>query len=252
MLRHLNELTRCSIHARDGDIGHCSDFLVDDASWALRYLVVKTTQWLPGRPIVLPPVFLDEPDWDAKRLPVRLTKQQVADGPPLDEHAPVSRQYEIAYHEFYTLPFYWIAESRLETFPDAQGVIHPVPDEPTSASIMVEGDAEEGHLRSGQEMCGYRVFSKNNEVGQVDDFLLDDETWTLRYLIVDTGTWLPGRKVLLSTQWLSSIRWSDRAVHMRLDNDLIKHSPIFNPGHRLTRDDERLLHDHYQQPYYWG
>lgn len=252
MLKQLSDYFGLSIHARDGDLGPCTDLLVDDVSWAVRYLVVKTARWLPGRTIVLPPVFFEEPDWEAKRVSVRLSKEQVEKGPPLDEHAPVSRQYEISYHEFYTLPFYWIAESRLESSPDARGVIHPVPDESREEFTAAEELAEEAHLRSVREMIGYRVLSGHDEVGHVEDFIVDDEGWSLRYLLADTGSWLPGRKVPLSTQWISTVRWTDRTVHIPLKVDLIKHSPVFDLAEGLTRSDETLLHDHYQRRYYWS
>lgn len=251
MLRLLSELIDYSIHATDGDLGHCSDFLVDDEAWTIRYLVVKTTRWLPGRKIVLPPVFLDEPDWDAQRFPARLTKQQIEDGPPLDEHAPLSRQYEVTYHEHYALPFYWLGESRLETYPDAHGVLHPVPDEPVTELAALASD-EKGHLRSTREMTGYRVFAARGEVGHVADFVLDDQaSWVLRYLVVDTGAWLPGRKVLLSTQWITSVRWTDRVIHIDAEIESIAHSPVYDPSQGLTRSYEMLLHDHYRQRYYW-
>lgn len=251
MLRPLRDIIDFSIHATDGDLGHCTDVLVDDESWLVRYLVVKTGRWLPGRRVVVPPVFLDQPDWDGHRLPVRLTKKQIEDGPPLDEHAPLSRQYEVTYHEHYALPFYWLAESRLETYPDAQGVLHPVPDEP-AAELAAAANEEQGHLRSAREMVGYRVFTADGEVGHIEDFSLDEEAWALRYLVVDTGAWLPGRKVLLSTRWVSSVRWTDRAVHLTLlGTETIKHSPLYDPSQGITRGYEQLLHDHYQQSYYW-
>lgn len=256
MLRPLNDIFGFTIHGTDGDLGHCSDVLVDDETWSVRYLVVNTSRWLPGRKIVLAPVFLDEPDWEAKRLPVRLTKQQIEDSPALDEHAPLSRQFEVNYHEHFTLPFYWIAESRLETAPDAHGVIHPVPDEPSDGELDVIEGEEEGHLRSARELTGYRVFSDSEavgrgEIGHVEDFVVDDAAWFLRYLAVDTSAWLPGRKVLLSTRWLSAIRWIDRAVHVSLDINAIRHSPIYDPSQDITRPYESLLHAHYRQPFYW-
>lgn len=256
MLRPLNDYLGFTIHATDGDLGHCSDVLVDDESWTIRYLVVSTTRWLPGRKIVLAPVFLDEPDQERKRFLVRLTRQQIEESPPLDEHAPLSRQYEINYHEHFTLPFYWIGENRLESSPDAQGVIHPVPDEPSVSELNVISGDEQGHLRSAREITGYRVFSDNGtvsrlEIGHVEDFVIDDEAWQMRYLIVDTGAWLPGRKILLSTRWLSSIRWIDRAVHARVKIDAIQHSPIYDSSQGVTRTYESILHDYYRQPYYW-
>jgi hypothetical protein len=199
MLRSVNALIGYSLHASDGDIGHCDDLLFDDRDWVVRYLVASTARWLVGRKIIIPPVFLEEPDWANRHFPVRLTRQQIEEGPLLDEHAPVSRQYETSYYRYFALPIYWTGDELWEAYPDPQGVLHPVPDhtelcEEERQDLEPTG-AEEGNLRSCHEVHGYHIATPDNAIGHVEDFLLDDESWTLRYLVVDTRNWLPGRKV---------------------------------------------------------
>jgi len=107
MLRLIGEITGYVLAAEDGEIGRCKDFLFDDTQWAVRYMVADTRKWLPGRKVLISPISLGEPDWDTRRFPVKLTKEQVKNSPPLDEEAPVSRQYEIHWFDYYGWPYYW-------------------------------------------------------------------------------------------------------------------------------------------------
>ncbi len=247
MLRSINAITTYTIHATDGDIGRCHDFLFDDDSWVVRYLVAKTAKWLPGRNVIVSPVFLEEPDWAGRRVLVRLTRQQIEESPPLEEHAPVSMQYEISYHQYYALPFYWIGQDLWGAYPDPSGVIYPVSDQPAAEEIV----AGEGHLRSTNEVSGYHVSATDGAVGHIDDFLVDDNSWALRYIVVDTRDWLPGRKVLVSPQWLEAVHWIDERVHVDLTGEAIRNSPEFDPAEPVDRRYETALYDYYGRPYYW-
>ncbi|MGA9572974.1 MAG: PRC-barrel domain-containing protein, partial [Lysobacterales bacterium] len=121
MLRSINEITGYTLLAQDGEIGRCQDFLFDDRNWVVRYMVAKTAKWLPGRKVIISPVFLDKPDWSNRQFPILLSQEQIRRSPPLEEHAPVSRQYEINYHRYYSLPFYWLGRELWGTFPDPSG-----------------------------------------------------------------------------------------------------------------------------------
>ncbi|MDT8387539.1 MAG: PRC-barrel domain-containing protein [Thiogranum sp.] len=248
MLRGINELTGYALHATDGDIGSCDDFLFDDRSWVVRYMVARTAKWLPGRKVIISPVLLDQPDWQTRHFPVRLTRQQIEECPPLEEHAPVSRQYEIGYHQYYAMPFYWVGQELWGAYPDPAGVVHPVAKPDPEA---LETEPEEGHLRSIEEVTGYRIHARDGEFGHVEDFLLDDESWALRYLVIDTRNWLPGRKVLMAPQWLESVDWVHEQVHVDLTVERIKNSPGFDPSQLVDRHHEIALYDYYGQPPYW-
>ncbi len=249
MLKKINEITGYTLLAQEGEIGRCHDFLFDDRTWVIRYMVVKTAKWLPARKVIVSPVFLDEPDWANKRLAVRLTRQEIEGSPSLDEHAPVSRQYEINYHQHYALPFYWVGHDLWGTYPDPYGVIHPVSDQ---ALLEVEtSQVEENHLRSTEEVIGYHIAATDGGVGHVEDFLIDDNSWALRYLVVDTKNWLPGHKVLLSPQWIESIDWVNKTVRVDLNTETIKSCPEFDPSQPVNRRYEVVLYDYYGRPYEW-
>jgi hypothetical protein len=110
-----------------------------------------------------------------------------------------------------------------------------------------EGDP---HLRSTREVKGYRIHTSDGEIGHVDDFLMDDETWSIRYLVVDTGGWLPGKQVLIAPLWATAVSWDEQAVTVDLTRDQIKRAPEYDPR-RLGRDEEQLLHRHYSRKGYW-
>lgn len=107
MLRSLKEINNYLLKAEDGEIGRCRDFLFDDRSWTIRYMVADTGDWRKERKVLVSPISLGEPDWGSKLFPVKLTKKRIEEAPALDEHAPVSRQYETSLAQYYSWPYYW-------------------------------------------------------------------------------------------------------------------------------------------------
>ena len=87
----------------------------------------------------------------------------------------------------------------------------------------------------------------DGEIGHVEDFIIDDETWAIRYLIVDTHNWWPGKKVLVSPQWIERVSWGERKVFVNLSREAIKQSPEYTDESLLTRDYEIGLHRHYNR-----
>jgi hypothetical protein len=248
MLRNLSELRRYVIEARDGEIGRCHDFLFDDRYWAIRYMVADTRKWLPGRKVLISPISLESPDWQGKRFPVKLTREQVKGSPPLEEDQPVSRQYEGRFFDYYNWPYYWIGPYPWGT--------HVAPLE-LYAEKLKQGARDEvmehhdSHLRSMKEVKGYHIQAIDGEIGHVEDFLADEKAWTIRYLVVDTRNWLPGRKVLIASDWLDSVSWSHRTVSVVLNREQIKDSPEYNPSVAVERSYERLVYNYYGIPPYW-
>jgi hypothetical protein len=105
-------------------------------------------------------------------------------------------------------------------------------------------------LMSTKEILGYTILATDGEIGQVLDFLVDDG-FKLRYLVIDTGKWLPGKKVALSTAWISSVDPRKQVVVMNIERKRIEEGPEYSEEHVLDRDYETLLHAHYQYPPYW-
>ena len=216
MIHSLEQLKNLVLSAEDGDIGRSQDFLVDDRAWVVRYMVADTGQWLPKRKVLVFSELLGAPDWDTSRIPLQMPKAQLEKAPGLDADAPVSRQYEIEYFSFFGQPFYW-NDSALGTrgrpAPAARG------NDPSVESVT------KGHLRSTTEISGYRVLATDGEVGTVKDFLVDEEGWMVRSLVIDMGGAGSGRKIRLSPAWLGDVEWGlgTVVVHMTRDQ-LLKSS----------------------------
>ncbi len=247
MLRNASAVSNYVLLARDGEIGRCKDFLFDDKKWAIRYMVADTGKWLPGRKVLISPMMLGEPDWATRRFQVELTRQQVENSPPLEIDAPVSRQYEILYSQFFGTASYWDGKNLWGS--------HPSPAllraEQDKLATDFEGP-EENNLRSIKEVTGYHIQASDDEIGHVEDFIVDDEAWSLRYIVVDTRNWLPGRKVLVSPQWAETVDWAQEKLWVDLTTDSIKNSPEYDPLAPINREYERKLYDYYGRPVYWS
>lgn len=248
MLRSINELYNYVLQPEDGEIGRCKDFLFDDQLWTIRYMVADTGKWLPGRKVLVSPISLGEPNWPSQVFPIRLTKKQIEEAPGLDEDAPVSRQHEARWTRYYGWPHYWAGPGVWGTaeYPNA-----------LFTQKQLEETSEEGaddvdrHLRATKEVKGYHIDATDGEIGHVEDFIVDDETWTIRYVVVDTRNWLPGAKVLLSPVWVQSVSWPDRKVSVVVTTQEVKDSPKYDPSTPVNREYEVRLYDFYGRPKYW-
>ncbi len=245
MLRSAKSLSGYKIGTSDGPLGKVDGFLFHDDSWIIRYLVVDTGNWLPGRKVLISPVSLERPVTKAKMLPVNLTQEQVKNSPDIDMDKPISRQAEIELHKHYDWTPYWIGGGF------AAPVIEPSSEEKKQAAVAAK-EKVDILLRSTQEVIGYHIHATDGDIGHVEDFILEDESWTIRYLVVDTRNWLPGRSVLISPQWIEKISWSDSKVWIDLLKDQIKDSPRYDPAAPINREYETRLYDCYGRPKYWA
>jgi hypothetical protein len=219
MLQSVKQLENLVLSAEDGEIGRCKDFLIDDRAWVIRYMVVDTSQWLTGKKVLISPTSLGQPDREALNFPVYLSKEQVRTAPDLHSDAPVSRQYEIALHKFYGMPFYWDDSATSDQVID-----------PSSRLVgkIVSGEASE-YLRSVVELSGYQVVATDGECGFVEDFIFDDETWDVQYLIFCINNENSSRKHLLSPAWLGDINWGQGALNVHMTKEQLENNPEYDP-----------------------
>ncbi|MBE0473600.1 PRC-barrel domain-containing protein [Rhodoferax sp.] len=124
---------------------------------------------------------------------------------------------------------------------------------------IADGDADAGaererhcdddpHLRSCEAGVGYHIHATDGEVGHVEGFLIDDETWAIRYLVVNTSNWWLGHKVLIAPQWIGGVHWSDELVTVDLNREAVKAAPTYDPSTGLDRQRETSLYTHYGRP----
>ena len=248
MLVKASTLKGYKLQSRDGEIGKVKEFYFDDRHWAVRYLVADTGNWISGRQVLISPYALGAVNNEAQNITVDLTKQQIEDSPSLESDKPVSRQFEEAYYGYYGWPMYGV--------PHMWGPYpYIVGDGVGNGTLRKESNQDkkawDHHLRSTHDVTGHAIQATDGEVGHVEDFLIDNKTWAIRYLIVDTRNWWPGKKVLVSPHWIERVSWSEAKVFVNLRRETIKQGPEYTKESLITRDYETGLHRHYNRQGYW-
>ena len=248
MLRSTHDLEDCAIRATDGDLGRVKDFYFDDQHWAIRYFVVGTGTWLSGREVLISPISVGHPNWTDKVLPVSITKEQVENSPNIDTEKPVSRQHEISFLGYYGYPYYWGGGGLwgAGAYPNLL-ITGAVP--PPGVAPRQDDDP---HLRSGNAVMRYRVEATDGDIGHVHSLLVDERTWAIRYIVVDTSNWWFGHQVLIAPQWIHAVRWSDARVSIDLTRQAVKDAPPYDIAARLNREQEESIYQHYERPGYWA
>jgi uncharacterized protein YrrD len=245
MLNQVNKINGYKLNSLDGEIGKVKEFYFDDYYWTIRYLVADTGNWLTERQVLISPHALTAVNKDARDISVNLTKKQIMDSPPLDSNKPVSRQFEETYYGYYSWPMYWAGPEIWGAYPYVPHIDEKPPKAP-------EGEKQwDSNLRSTRAVTGYTIQAVDGEIGHVDDFIIDDATWEIRYLIVDTGNWWPGKRILISPRWIKHISWSEATVSVNLSLAAIKQSPEYSESSPLSREYEAELHRHYNYNGYW-
>jgi hypothetical protein len=259
-----SEIIGYGIEASGGPIGSIDDLLFDDMTWTLRWAVIDTGAWLPGRKVLLPPSVIGPANVADRTFPVDLPRERIKASPSLDSDAPVSRQLETELYNHYDWLPYWTGGYGHPGFipvgvGPAAAALPPIGGGPATTSSGGVAEAEvavaeqrrgEGdpHLRSINAVTGYYVEATDGNIGHIDDFMVEDGSWIVRYLLVDTKNWWPGKKVLISPQWLS---WVERRVRVEVDRETVKASPEYDPSGSIDRRYEESLHAHYGYPVYW-
>lgn len=253
MLRSLNTIRGYDIAASDGEIGDVHDFYVDEAFWVIRYLVVDTGRWLPGRKVLIDPEALGEPVWLQRRLPIELSREQVQNAPDMATDLPLSKREELALRDHYKWRYYWDFSAMGIAPPNLRGAMAPLASaerDPERKPGMADPGSETS-LRSAREVTGYEVAALDGEIGRIDDFVIDDANWTIRYLIAETGRWLSSRKVLLDPGWTSAIDWLNERLTVELDRETVRRAPPFDPAEPINRAYEEQFYDYYGRPAYF-
>ncbi|NDP40392.1 MAG: PRC-barrel domain containing protein [Rhodoferax sp.] len=266
MLHQTKDLQNLSIGATDGAIGDVTDFYFDDDAWVIRYLVVDAGSWLSSRKVLISPIATGKPDWEHKRLPVSLTREQVKNSPDIDTNMPVTRQHETDYLDYYSYPYYWgglglwgrggYPNMLLPEYagygsdPAARAEVDAAQARTEARQRQIESESDP-HLRSCNSVVGYHIEASDGEIGHVQGMLVDDESWAIRYLVVNTSNWWLGHDVLVAPQWVKSVSWAEQIVAVDLTRDALKQAPIYDPTLPLAREMEIAVYQHYGRAGYW-
>ena len=266
MLFAVTGLQKCPVQAGDGRVGAVKDFLFDDQSWKLRWMVVDTGQWLPGRKILIHPSAIAPLDlalperrglpmmsWgDTLVVSVRLTKQQIEASPKASEDEPVTKQMEAQLYDHYGSDPYWgdtyFGPNAID--PHSVPPLVAVAMEPQATEREIRPDDGDPHLRSIATVNGYHVNAADGDLGHVANFLADDANWDIRYLVIATHNWWPGKHVQLAPHAVHTIDWAERHINVNVTRDQVKSSPPWDPLAMVDQIGEKRLHDHFGWPGY--
>ena len=231
MFYRLEQLFGLPIEASDGELGSISDVYFDDHYWTVRYLVVDTGVWMAGRQVLISPISVASIDWRERRARVSLTKQQIEASPPIETDKPVSRQREAAIFDYYGYPYYWGGPSSWGTTPNpvsrATSAPHVFGALSEDFALALPGDPR---LRSCKEVIGYRLQATDDSIGSLEDFLVDDVSWAMRYLVVATRNGSPDGHVVIPPEWIEEVDWEEETVKVNVSRQTMQNAPEFNPA----------------------
>jgi sporulation protein YlmC with PRC-barrel domain len=249
MLRSVKDFEGYQVHATDGVIGTVSDCYFDDEHWAVRYLVVETGTFFSERKVLISPISFRHADPSTRQFHLALTQAKVKGSPGIELEKPISRQHERDYFRYYGWPYYWgYGGGGIWG-----GAVYPtmLAAQTWSEQPHAKQEGDDPHLRSAHEVVGYRIRGTDGEIGHVADLIVDDETWAIRYLVVDTRNWWLDNKVLVAPRWAERISWADHEVRLDLTRQKIKDSPAWSADLPVNREYEVRLYDYYGRPVYW-
>ena len=267
MLFAITGLQRCPVEGIDGRVGTVKDFLFDDHSWKIRWMVVDTGYWLPGRrilihPSVIVPLDLAEPadrvlpmmSWgETLAISVRLTKAQIEASPEAQEDQPVTKQMEAQLYDYYGWDPSWgtayFGPNAIVTSPAGPPIFAAAAARQAAGMEAHPGDGDQ-HLRSVVAVNGYHVHATDGELGHVENFLADDANWDIRYLVIATRNWWPGKHVRLAPYAVKEIDWSEERINVNVTRHQVKSSPAWDPLAMTDNIGEQHLHRHFGWPGY--
>jgi hypothetical protein len=252
MLMAGSALKGYGIEAEDGRMGTVKDVLFDDQTWRVRWLVVDAGSWLTGRKVLIHPSCAVNADYVSQTLRVNLTKAQVKDSPDIGQDRPVSQQMESSLYDYYGWDPVWGGSifgagmmTQTTGAPYGAGLALREP-----APGAVRQDDGDPHLRSIDAVTGYHIHAKDGFIGHAEDFLVDGDSWDIRYLVVDTRNWWPGQHVLIVPAAVTRVSWSERRIELDVSCDQVRGSPPWDPADLVDRAYEERLHRHYSWPGY--
>ncbi len=205
MLIVAREMFGVPLEAAEGRVGTLYDVLFDDQSWKVRHLVVDTTRAFHGRQVLLDRQSVEHVDWRERNIRLRLSHHEVGQCASVGMNLPVARREPAEPTQVLVSEAYWTGSL-----------------DPSTAS---GGDP---HLRSARLLAGVHIHCRDGRLGHLEDFVIDDSTWSVGYLVVDTRNWWPGKSVLIEAAAVESIRWQDREIHVILSREEVERRPAYD------------------------
>lgn len=245
MLYEVKTLKNYSLCSLNGEIGKAKEFYFDDHHWTVRYLVADTGKWLMDKKVLLSPYALNGVSKVERCISINLTKKQIENSPSPASDKPVSRQFEDEYYKHFGWPVYYFGSDIWGRSP----LLIPV--KKAEKERNQEKERWDSQLRSTHDVSGCKIEALDGEVGIIEDFIIDDKTWEIRYLIVDTKDWWPGKRILVAPQWIENVNWGDSKIFVNILREPFKNLPEYTMDAMLTREYESRLYQSCNRQVYW-
>jgi sporulation protein YlmC with PRC-barrel domain len=242
MTRTMKGILGSDVVGSDGELGRVTDVYFDDHSWTVRYLVVQPSNVDRLTPFLLSPIAVAGVP-DEGPIKAEITREQAAQAPDSDEERPVSRRMEQASMDYYGWGYYWEGPELWGRWATPLGLATPGPgarphglfSEPVPPEAAEELEEEPSTLRSVSEVGGYHVQATDDEIGHIEDMLLDEETWRIHCLVVDTRNWWFGKKVTVPADRFGRIEWAEQKIHVDATREQVKESSEYDEDHPSCR-----------------
>lgn len=243
------DLKSCNIRTADGEeLGTVKDFYFDEKFWAIRYFVVDTMKWLPGKKVVLSPITVDSINLNKEFIDLTESAEKVKNAPIKNEHTQISKHNEEELANYYGWPNYWTGVGPWGGFstPSELTVAHR--EEKLQRGVQADGD-DLHQLRSVNdvkgELTGFNVEGTDEKIGNVSDFVIDQKTWQIKYFVVDTSKILAGDLVLLAKDWITEINWHDKKFFVNVTKELAEKAANFDSSTEITSEYEDNLYSNF-------
>lgn len=228
-------ITGFGIGATDGKIGTVKEIYFEDHTWTVRYLIVKTGNFLKEKLILISTQALLDADWDNELFSTNLSTDQIINSPDIDTDKPVYRQQEVKLYEHFPWDIYW-----------AMGII---PMEDSVEIAISEKQKEIGananpHLRSSDKVTGYTLHAIDGELGHIDDLIIETESWKITYVVLKTGSWFSGQKILIPTEWIIEINWLSSTFVMEATVEKVQQCEPFDADGGVNEAYEKVRRDY--------
>jgi len=239
LLRSVQDMVGYRVFATDGELGEVRDIYFDDEKWVVRHLVVDIGE----RAVLLSPIAFKEANWDARVMNVSLSLEQIKNSPDIDTDQPISRQMEAKYYDHHGWPYYWggMFPWGGGMFPYAVAVMSEQPDEK-----KVEPTESETHLRSANAITGYSVEATDGGIGNVEDFIINDARFDVRFVVIDTTPWWFGGKVLLPVEHIKDVDWQQRRMTLDTTQAEVKKAPHWDHAKPVNITYAESVQNHYK------
>lgn len=202
----LRTLLQIPLVTADGRKSAIRNFLFDDRSWLIRFLLVDAGKWFAPHIVAVPTDAVNPPDWLQMTVTSRLTAAELLTSPDAETIRPVSQQKRLAWMRHFGWREHdlnWCAPSSLH-LPCREFDGHTQGDDP--------------HLRRTGDLISYQVWAKNGYLGLLEGFFLKDASWHIGYLLARTGDWIYGEKMIPSSNVIS-ISWGQKRVVLDCPGD---------------------------------